>query len=145
MQERPGLADEGDEGIGGHVEGQREAVAGRVDEGPLEVLATGEGEGMDEDVELAVGRTPLVHDRPDLLVRLDIARLDERRSDRLRQRPDALLDQALDRREADERALVVERPGDAPGDRVVVGDPEDQGLLPVEQSHPRFLPAWRRA
>ena len=31
---------------------------------------------------------------------------------------------------------VVERLGDAPGDRVVVRDPEDQRLLAVEQAHP---------
>ena len=60
------------------------------------------------------------------LVLLDVARLDERRADRLRQRPDPLLDQALDGREADRRALLVERPGDAPGDRVVVRDAEDR-------------------
>ena len=32
-------------------------------------------------------------------------------------------------------ALVVERPRDAPGDRVVVRDPEDQRVLAVEQAH----------
>ena len=52
------------------------------------------------------------------------------------ERPDALLDEALDRREADLGALGVERLGDAPGDRMVVGDPEDERRLAVEQSHP---------
>ena len=51
------------------------------------------------------------------------------------QRPDPPLDQALDRREAERRALVVQRLGDAPGDRVVVRDAEDQRLLAVEQAH----------
>ena len=51
------------------------------------------------------------------------------------ERPDAPLEQALDRREAERRALVVERLGDAPGDRVVVRDAEDQRLLAVEQAH----------
>ena len=52
------------------------------------------------------------------------------------QRLDALGDEALDGAEPDLGALVVEGPRDAPGDRVVVGDPEDEGRLPVEQSHP---------
>ena len=51
--------------------------------------------------------------------------------------------QALDRREADLGALGVERLGDPPGDRMVVGDAEDERRLAVEQSHP-FLHACRR-
>ena len=31
--------------------------------------------------------------------------------------------------------FVVQRPGDPPGDRVVVRDPEDQRVLAVEQAH----------
>ncbi len=53
----------------------------------------------------------------------------------LGERPDAPLDQALDRAEADRRARVVERLGDAPGDRMVVGHAEDQRPPAVEQSH----------
>ena len=74
--------------------------------------------------------------RPDLLVGLDVAGLHEGRPDRGRQRPHALLDEALDRREADLGALGVERLGDAPRDRMVVRDPEDERRLAVEQSHP---------
>ena len=74
--------------------------------------------------------------RVDLLVGLDVARLDEGRPDGLGQGPHALLDQALDRREADLGALGVERLGDPPGDRVVVGDAEDERRLALEQSHP---------
>ena len=59
--------------------------------------------------------------------------------------PHALLDQALDRREADLGALGVERLGDPPGDRVVVGDAEDERRLAVEQSHPVLRACRRRA
>ena len=62
--------------------------------------------------------------------------LHEGRPDRGRQRPHPLLDEALDRREADLGALGVERLGDAPRDRMVVRDPEDERRLAVEQSHP---------
>ena len=85
------------------------------------------------------GRVPLVHDGLDLLVGLDVARLDERGADRFRERADAPLDEALDRREADGRPGLVEGLGDAPGDRVVVRDAEDERLAPVEQTHPRLL------
>ena len=80
---------------------------------------------------------------PDLVVLGDVARLDERGPDGVRERPDPPLDQALDRREADDRALVVEGLGDAPGDRVVVRDPEHERLAPVEQTHPRHPPFGR--
>ena len=106
-QERAGASRvERHQRVGADVEREREAVARRVDEPALEVLAPGEGQGVDEDVEPAVGRAPASR-RPAAiwLVVLDVARLHERRADRLGQRPDALLDEALDRAEADRRAL----------------------------------------
>ncbi len=74
--------------------------------------------------------------RRDLLVGSDVARLHEGRADRLGERPHALLDEALDRREADLGAFRMEGLGDPPRDRVVVGDAEDERRLAVEQSHP---------
>ena len=92
----------------------------------------------DEDVESgvgSVGRPPAGEDLPDLLVGLDVAGLHERRSDRLGEGSDASLDEALHGAEADRRALGVERLGDPPGDRMVVGHPEDQRAPILEQSH----------
>ena len=57
-QERPGLAGQRDERVGRDVERQREALAGGVDEAALEILAPGEGEGVDEDVERLVRLAP---------------------------------------------------------------------------------------
>ncbi len=135
VEERSRLPDERDEGVGRDVEGEGEAIARRVDEGALEVLPLGEGEGVDEDVEVAMGIAPAVEDPLDLLVRLDVARLDEGRPETLGERADPSVDEALDRREADRRALGVERLGDAPGDRVVVRHAEDEGLPAVEHAH----------
>ena len=91
---------------------------------------------MHQDVE-AVGRlTPAREDAVDVGVRLDVGGLDEGRADRLGERPDALVDEAFDRREADGRTLLVERLRDAPGDRVVVGHAEHQRVLALEQTHP---------
>ena len=135
-EQRPRRPRQRHERVGRHVQREREPVARGVDEAALQVLPLGEGEGVDEDVERVVRLAPAREDPLDLLVGLDVARLDEGRPDRLGQRPDALLDQALDRREADLGALGVERLGDPPGDRVVVGDAEDERRLAVEQSHP---------
>ena len=130
------LARECHQRVGGDVERQGEPVARRVEEAALEVLASRERQRVDEDVERVVRLGPACEHAGDLVVRAYVARLDEGRPDRLGQRPDALLDEALDRREADLGAFRVERLGDPPGDRVVVGDPEDERRLAVEQSHP---------
>ena len=44
-----------------------------------------------------------------------------------------LLDEHLDRAEANLSAGGMQRLGDAPGDRVVVGDAEDERLAPAQQ------------
>ena len=103
---------------------------------PVEVLALGEGQGVDEDVELAVRLAPAVEDALDVVVRLDVARLDEGRADRRRPAAGRACSMRLSTEEKPTVAPSrVEGLGDAPGDRVVVGDPEDQRLLAVEQSH----------
>src|SRR3954452_22648510 len=137
----PGFASQRHERVGGHVERQREAVPGRVDERAVEVLALRVRDRVHEDVDLALLLVPLPEDRVDLLVLRDVARLDERGADALCERPDASLDEALDGGEADDRPLVVERLGDAPGDRVVVRVPEHERLARGEQTHPRS-PPW---
>ena len=57
--------------------GEREPVARRVDEAAREVLALGEGQGVDEDVEPAVGVRPASEHTLDVGVDLDVAWLDE--------------------------------------------------------------------
>ncbi len=103
---------------------------------PVEVFPLREREGVDEDVEVVGVLAPAREDALDVGVRLDVARLDERRADQFGEWSDALVDQAFDRRESDVGALRVQRLGDAPRDRVVVGDPEHERVLAVEQTHP---------
>ena len=76
--------------------------------------------------------TPALEDAGDVLVALDVAWLDERGADALRQRPNPLLEHHLDGAEAQLAAVLVQRLGDAPGDGVVVGDAEYQRLLARE-------------
>ena len=84
----------------------------------------------------SVRLAPAREDALDIGVGLDVGGLDEGRTDGFGERPDALVDQALDRREADRGALAVEGARDAPRDGVVVGHAEDQRVLALEQTHP---------
>ncbi len=94
---------------------------------------------MDEDVEVALLLVPAGHDRADIVVAGDVARLDERAAETVGERTDPALDQALHRREADDGTLVMERLRDPPGNGMVVRDAEHERLAPVEQSHARLL------
>src|SRR5207237_7055320 len=109
-----GLAGQRNERVGRDVERQGKALTRCVDEPTLEILAFRESKGMDEDVESAVSGLPAVEDAPDIVVGLDVARLDEGRPDALGERANAFHDEALDRREPDRRALIVERLRDSP-------------------------------
>ncbi len=135
MEEGTGGAGHRDERVGRDLDGEQVAVARRVEERALEVLALRVGDGVDEDVDLAVRLLPAVHHALDVGVGLGVGGLDEGAADRLGEGPDAALDEALDGREPDDRALLVEGLRDAPGDRVVVRDPEDQRLAALQQSH----------
>ena len=141
VEVRARLAGERDQRVRGHVQRQREPVARGVHEGAVEVLALGVGDGVDEDVDLALLLVPPGHHAPDVVVAGDVAGLHERAADGVRERADAALDEALHRREAHDGALVVEGPGDAPGDGVVVRDPEHERLAPLEQTHAWLLPS----
>jgi hypothetical protein len=68
----------------------------------------------------------------DLIIMGDIAGLDKRRSDGLRQRPDAALEYLAGVREGQSGALLMHRLSDSPGDRVIVGDAEDECGLAVK-------------
>jgi hypothetical protein len=111
-----------------------EAVAAGVGEVAGQVFLLGVGDGVDEDVEIAFPGVPALEDAPDLVIVADVAGLHEMGADGSGQRPDASLDERRHRAEPDLGALVVERLGDAPGDRVVVGDAEHQRLLAREQA-----------
>ena len=79
--QRRGRARQRDQRVGADVEGEREAVARRVDEAAVELLALGEGDGVDEDVERGRSVLPRREDALDVRVLLDVARLDEGRPD----------------------------------------------------------------
>ena len=93
---------------------------------------------MDEDVERVVRARPSASKtRAMSVVGLDVARLDERRRRSSRRAAGRACSMRLSiELKPTSAPCVVERLGDPPGDRVVVGDAEDERLLAVEQSHP---------
>ena len=77
-------------------------------------------------------------DAGDVVVLLHVARGDELGADRVGQLADPALHLLAGQvGEADLRPLVEQLPADRPGDAEVVGDPQDEPLLPREQSHRR--------
>ncbi len=122
---------------------QAEALARGADELAAELVLVGEGHGMDEDVQPPIGVPPAREDPLDILVALHVAGLHEGGAQLPGERADPLLDEHLHGREAHGRSLAVERPGDAPCDGVVVGQPEDQCALALQQTH-QLHPSLRR-
>ena len=129
-EQRLGGARQGDQRVGADVEGELEALARRLDEASLQVLARGEGERVDDGVEaVAPALRQRGEDGRDLRVVGDVARQDQVDADRLGQRPHPLLDRLVRVGQRQRRALGVEALGDRPGDAVIVGDAEDGGAL----------------
>ncbi len=122
-----------DERVGADVERHPEALARGVCEAAFEILGGGEGDRVDEEVELAAeGLADLGEDPGDLLVGADVARGDERARDRLRELADVALDPLALEGERELRAAVGEPLRDRPGDRALVGDAEHEAALSLE-------------
>jgi len=128
-----GLPRHCDQRVDADVEGGVEAVPAGVGEVAGEVFLLGVCDGMDEDVQIALSGMPALEDAPDLVVVADVAAFHESGADRSRKRPNSAFDQRSHRAEADLRALLVQRLGDPPGDRVVVGDAKTRAFLPLSR------------
>ena len=88
---------------------------------------------MDEDVELPSERLPNLAENPfDRRVVTDVELGHERARDRRRELTDVLLDSLTLIGEREACATVGKSLGDRPGDRALVGDPENECVLPLE-------------
>ena len=88
---------------------------------------------MHEQVEAAAERLAgLGEDARHILLGTDVTLGDELRVDRLGELANALLDPLALERECELGALVVEALRDRPRDRALVGDSQDERLLPLE-------------
>src|SRR3970282_2064941 len=136
LHQRDGAAGERRKGIGADIQGVEEAgTAGQV-VGTAELVSSGEGDGMHQDVDHTQGGGGALEQGFDLPIVGDVAGFDERRADGFGQRTDAPLQALHGVGEGHPGAVLVHRLGDAPGDRVVVGYSEDQrGLAFQETGH----------
>ena len=100
----------------------------------LQLVAVGKADRVHEEIQRAPGAAQLVEHRIDGGDVLDVAGQDELRADRLRQRLDALAERVALIGEGELGAVRRKRPGDAPGDRMIVGDAHDQPALALHQT-----------
>ena len=100
-----------------------------------ERLARRERHRVHDDVELAPLALQQVERGIDLRVDRDVERHRQLRAQGVRERLDALLHLVVHVGEGELRALAMHRLGDAPGDRAVGRDADDEGALASEKSH----------
>ncbi len=135
------LAGERGERVGGDVLGDAVALARGVHELAVELLAQREGHRVHDEVEPAEPFLDRRGERLEVLVLRDVAGQDERVAELRRELPHVLLEPLALVGHGQPRALAVRRLGDAPGDRALVRDPQDEAALPVQQHEPSGIEA----
>ena len=130
----------------GDQHGAQEIGARGVGVAALELVLVGERDRVHQEIE----RAPLLGDGRERGVDrrrvLDVARQQQVGIDGLRQRLDAAAERLALIGEGERRAVRGERLRNAPGDRVVVGDPHDQPALALHQPrHVHHTPHVLRA
>ena len=115
------------------VHRHQEVVAAGVGIAAAQFLLVGKADRVDDEVE----RAPFLFQRREQVVHrlhvAHVARNDQRRAELLGQRHDALLERIALIREGELRTRARQRPGDAPRDRLVVGQPHDEPALARHQ------------
>ena len=113
-----------------------ESLAARVrGEAALDGFARGEGDRVDDDVELPPFALEQVESGVDLLVDGDVQRHRQFRAEGLGERLDALLHLVVGVGEGELGAFAMHGLGDAPGDRTICRHAHDEGALAGKKSH----------
>ena len=121
------------EGPAGDVHGGEEALPRHVDDPALQRLLGREGDGVNDEIEAAPFLGDALKNRLQLTRSAHIERHHDRRFELARQRLDIFLCLVI---EIGDREFRPERPkglGAAPGDRLIIGDADDQTPLAFEQ------------
>ena len=129
-----GALSDGHERIAGDQHRLAEIVRRGVDVAAIELLLVGEGDGVHHEVERAPGLLRGREHGVDGRRIGHVAMAEHLRADLLRQRLDALLQRIALVGEGNVGALGAAGPGDAPGQRPVVGDPQDQTALAAHET-----------
>ena len=111
----------------------RKPVPRHVDDAPLQRLLGREGDGMDDEIELAPLLGDALEHRLHLAGRVHVERHEDRRFQLLRQRLDIFLCLLVEIGDGELGAERAEGLGAAPGDRVLVGDADDEAPLAFEE------------
>ena len=120
---------------------EREALAREaVEELALQRLARREADRMHEDVEAVPAPPEFGEHRFDLRVAGHVQRQHDVGTELARRLVDAVLEPVVLVREGEAGAFAVHRLGDAPGDRAMAGDADDECALALEESHALPLP-----
>ena len=109
------------------------AVARHVDDAPLQRVLRRKGDGVHDEIELAPVLGDALEHRLHLAGRVHVERHDDRRFELARERLDVFLRLVVEIGHGDLGAERPERLGAAPGDRIFVGDADDEALLAFEE------------
>ena len=131
--QRLGQMRHADEGPARHVHGGEKTLPRHVDDAPLQRLLGREGDRMHDEIELAPILGDALEHRLHLAGRAHVERHDDRRLELARERLDVFLRLVVEIGHRELGAERAERLGAAPGDRVFVGDADDQASLAFEQ------------
>src|ERR1051326_6155478 len=131
-QPRRALGDLG-EGEAGDHHGADEILARGVGIAAPELVAVGKRDRVHQEIQLLPAAGHLGEHQVDGAQVLDVARQDQARAERFRERPHALAERVALVGEGQDGALAGQSFGNSPGDRVVVGDPHDQPALALHQ------------
>ena len=100
----------------------------------LQLRLVGEGDGVHDEVEAAPGHAQRIENRLQRCAVLHVAGIEQRGAERGGERLHAPAEMLALIGEGELRALRGERLGDAPGDRMIVGDAHDQAALAGHQA-----------
>jgi hypothetical protein len=152
-EDAAGEASHGQEAVGARLHGDAEALAAAVGGVALEIFHGGVGDRVDEEVDRAELLLRPVHDGGDLVVARHVHRHEElgaglgvgELGDTAAVPLPLVVRPVGQVGEADLAALVEDLLGDVPGDRVVVGDAENETLQTVEPAHRNLHAGWETA
>ena len=129
-----GALGDGDEAVGRHVHGQQEIVEAGVDIEAAQLILVGKADRVNDEVEPAPALLDLREGGVELVHVGDVAVDQEVGADLLGKRPHALGQRIALIGEGEFRTLGVKLLGDAPGQRLVVGQPHDEAALSCHQA-----------
>src|SRR5208282_1542499 len=121
--------------ITGNFQGSQEVGARRLEVLSLQLVLVGVGNRMDDEIEAAPTPGERGKEAIEAFFGGYVGVLDEITVEAVGKRPHALAERLALVGEGECRAIRVQRLGDTPAERALVGDPHDEALLTRHQRH----------